>query len=142
MSGLTTEIELKLEFDPANLALILSHPLLASDGNREALHSVYYDTPDLVLRNAGVSLRLRDADGRFVQTIKSSNGNAGVLDRSEWEQELKRYDIDLIAARDTALEPLLSVRVRNALRPIFETRIERTKYQIKRNGSDIEVALD
>ena len=89
-----------------------------------------------------MSLRVRNADGRFVQTIKSTNGSAGVFDRSEWEQEIKQCDIDLIAARDTALEPLLSVRVRNALRPVFETRVERTIYQLKRNGSDIEVALD
>ena len=136
------EIELKLEFDPADLALILAHPVLATNSEREALHSTYYDTPDLVLRNAGVSLRLRDADGRFVQTINSANGNAGVFDRSEWEHEVKRYDIDLIAARDTALEPLLSVRVRNALRPVFETRVERTIYRLKRNGSNIEIALD
>ncbi len=136
------EIELKLEFDPTYLALIQAHLLLATDGKRQAVHSTYYDTPDLVLRNAGVSLRLRDADGRFVQTIKSTNGSSGIFDRSEWEHELKRYEIDLIAARDTALEPLLSVRVRNALRPVFETRVERTIYQLKRNGSDIEVALD
>ena len=151
MSGLTSrvgnlpekkEIELKLEFDPASLERITAHPLLATENKREALHSTYYDTPDLVLRNAGVSLRVRDADGRFVQTIKSTNGNAGVFDRSEWEQEVKRYDIDLIAATDTALEPLLSVRVRNALQPMFETRIERAIFQLKRKGSDIEVALD
>ena len=136
------EIELKLEFDPANLALIRAHPLLATDGTKAALHSTYYDTPDFVLRNAGVSLRLRDADGRFVQTIKSTKDNAGIFERLEWEHEVKRYDIDLIAARDTALEPLLSVSVRNALRPVFDTRVERTIYQLERNGSDIEVALD
>ena len=89
-----------------------------------------------------MSLRVREADGRFVQTIKSPNGNAGLFDRSEWEQEVKGRDIDLIAARDTALEPLLSVRVRNALQPVFETRVERTVYQLERNGSEIEVALD
>src|SRR5262245_12858764 len=135
------EIELKLEFDPANLAVIQAHPLLTTNSRKEALHSTYYDTPDFVLRNAGVSLRLRDAGGRFVQTIKSTNG-VDIFDRSEWEHEVKRYDIDLIAARETALEPLLSVRVRNALRPLFEMSVERTVYQLKRNGSDIEVALD
>src|SRR5262245_33139329 len=136
------EIELKLEFDPANFALIQAHPLLATDGKQKALHSTYYDTPHLVVRDAGVSLRLRDADGRLVQTIKNTNDNAGIFDRSEWEHEVKRYDVDLIAARDTALEPLLNVHVRNALRPVFETRVERTIYQLKRNGSDIEIALD
>ena len=77
-----------------------------------------------------------------MQTIKSPNGHAGLFNRSEWKQEVKGRNIDLFAARDTALEPLLSVRVRNALQPVFETRVERTVYQIEKNGSQIEVALD
>jgi triphosphatase len=125
------EIESKLEFDPANLARIRADPLLAAtDSQRKTLHSIYYDTADLALRKAGVSLRLRDTDGRFVQTIKSSNGNAGLFDRSEWEHEVKDRDIDLIAATGTALGPLLSVRVRNALRPVFETRVNRTSRRV------------
>ena len=129
------EIELKLEFDPADLGRLHAHPLLGgTDGTQKTLRSTYYDTSDLVLRKAGVSLRVREADGRFVQTIKSPNGHAGLFNRSEWKQEVKGRDIDLIAARDTALEPLLSVRVRNALQPVFETRVERTVYQIERTG--------
>jgi triphosphatase len=137
------EIELKLEFDHADLARIHAHPLLAATASQQkTLHTTYYDTADLVLHKAGVSLRVRDTNGRFVQTIKRASGNAGLLDRSEWEHEVKDRDIDLIAASGTALEPLLSVRVRNALRPVFETRVNRTVYQVARNGSDIEVALD
>jgi inorganic triphosphatase YgiF len=137
------EIELKLAFDPADLARIHAHPLLAAtNGQRKTLHSTYYDTADLDLRKAGVSLRVRDTDGRLVQTIKSGVGDAGLFDRSEWEHEVKGRDIDLIAASGTALEPLLSARVRNALRPVFETRVNRTVYQLTRNGSEIEVALD
>jgi len=134
------EIELKLEFDDADLARIHAHPLLAATASQQkTLHTTYYDTADLVLRKAGVSLRVRDTNGRFVQTIKSAIGNAGLFDRSEWEHEVKDRDIDLIAASGTALEPLLSVRVRNALRPVFKTRVNRTVYQVARNGSDIEV---
>jgi triphosphatase len=137
------EIELKLEFDHADVARIHAHPLLAATASKQkTLHTTYYDTTDLVLRKAGVSLRVRDSEGRIVQTIKSASGNAGLFDRSEWEHEVKDRDIDLIAASGTALEPLLSVRVRNALRPVFETRVNRTVYQVARNGSDIEVALD
>jgi inorganic triphosphatase YgiF len=77
------EIELKLEFDPADLARIHAHPLLATaDSKQETLHSINYDTADLALRKAGVSLRVRDTGERFVQTIKSANGNAGLFDRS------------------------------------------------------------
>ena len=135
------EIELKLEIGPADLARLHAHPLLG-DGTQRTLRSTYYDTPDLVLRKAGVSLRVREANGRFVQTIKSPNGHAGLFNRSEWKQEVKGRDVDLIAARDTALEPLLSERVRNALQPVFEIRVERTAHQMERNGSAIEVALD
>ena len=127
------EIELKLEIDPADLARLHAHPLLG-DGTQRTLRSTYYDTSDFVLRQAGVSLRVRESDGRFVQTIKSSNGHAGLFNRSEWKQEVKGRNFDLIAARGTALEPLLSVRVRNALQPVFEIRVERTVHQIERNG--------
>ena len=137
------EIELKLEFDHAYLARIRAHPLLAATASQQkTLRTTYYDTADLVLRKAGVSLRVRDTNGRFVQTIKSASGTAGLFDRSEWEHEVKDRDIDLIAASGTALEPLLSVRVRNALRPVFETRVNRTVYELARKGSDIEIALD
>ena len=53
-------------------------------------------------------MRVRDTNGRFVQTIKRASGNAGLFDRSEWEHEVKDRDIDLIAASGTALEPLFT----------------------------------
>ena len=90
------EIELKLEFDHADLARIHAHPLLAATASQQkTLHTTYYDTADLVLHKAGVSLRVRDTNGRFVQTIKRAIGNAGLFDRSEWEHEVKDRDIDL-----------------------------------------------
>ena len=48
------EFELKLEFDPADLAAIEAHPLLAGIRfNRQALVSVYYDTESGALLNCG-----------------------------------------------------------------------------------------
>ena len=56
------EIELKLEFDPDDLARLHAHPLLAGTGGaQKTLRSTYYDTSDLMLRKAGVSLRVREA---------------------------------------------------------------------------------
>jgi inorganic triphosphatase YgiF len=40
------------------------------------------------------------------------------------------------------LEPLLSRKVRSSLKPLFETRVQRTVYPIKLDGSDIELSLD
>ena len=49
----TKEIELKLEFDPADAAKIKSHPLLAANRlgapEQQELVSIYFDTPDRAL---------------------------------------------------------------------------------------------
>ena len=83
------EFELKLEFDPADLAAIEAHPLLAGLRlDRQTLSSVYYDTADLALYKARVCLRVRNTGIRHVQTIKSMNGAAELFDRPEWEHEI------------------------------------------------------
>jgi inorganic triphosphatase YgiF len=105
------------------------------------LISVYYDTDDDLLHKAGVYLRVRDAGGRFMQTVKALRP-ASLFERSEWERELPSHDPDLGAAKDTALEPLLTPEVRASLRPRFETRVRRKTYRVERGGSDIEVAID
>ena len=48
------------------------------------------------------------------------------------------YDL----AKNTALGPLLTPKLKRDLRPIFETKIERTKLPVRVGDSLIEVALD
>ena len=43
---------------------------------------------------------------------------------------------------DTALGPLLTDDIRNALKPVFETRIERTAYRLNGGDTDIAIAFD
>ena len=43
---------------------------------------------------------------------------------------------------DTALGPILTDDVRNTLRPVFETRIERTAYRLDGNNAAIAMAFD
>jgi len=138
-------MELKLELDPSHAARLRRHLGGRLEGAKPAqkkLVSVYFDTPDLRLRRNGVSLRVRRADGKHIQTIKDGNGSAaGLFDRAEWEQNISGPLPDLEAAKDTALEPLLSGEAAT-LRPAFETRIERSQYRLTSRGSDIEIALD
>jgi inorganic triphosphatase YgiF len=138
------ELELKFEFDRADAGLIEAQPALAASSappSERRLISVYFDTDDFALRKAGVTLRVRDTGDRYVQTIKTANG-AELFDRLEWECEIAGRKPDLEAARKTALEPLQDRQIRDALRPIFETRIDRRVYRLGRNGTEIEVALD
>jgi len=139
------EIELKLEFDPAEAPRILAHPILedshAAPETRELI-SIYYDTRDDVLRRAGVFLRVRSTGDGYVQTIKTARSAAEVFERDEWEQAVPSHEPDLSAAEDTALAPLLSAEVRSALQPRFHTRFVRKTYGIRRDAAEIELAID
>jgi triphosphatase len=137
------EFELKLEFDPADLAAIEAHPLLAGLRlDRQILYSVYYDTPDLALYKARLSLRVRNTGKGYVQTIKGMNGEAELFDRPEWEHEIEGSAPDLGLAAGTPLEPLLKAGAGENLRPLFQTGIERGVYHVTSNGSEIEIAVD
>ena len=49
---------------------------------------------------------------------------------------------NLRQARNTALEPLLTKKLKRRLKPVFETHIHRTSVPVRKNGTRIEVALD
>ena len=112
------EVELKLEFDPADAARIAAHPALAASlgpAEDEELVSKYFDTPDCALHRLGVYVRIRDCRGRYVQTIKSAKSKTELLERLEWERELSNSTLDLDGLEGTALEPLLTPAMRAAL---------------------------
>ena len=139
-----SEIELKLEFAPADMARIAAHPALqanlAPPEERELL-SIYFDTPDSALHKAGVYLRIRESGGRYVQTIKAAKRD-DLIERQEWERDVSGRTPMLGAAKGTALEPLLTDKVREKLQPVFETRIRRMLFPLEHDGTEIEVAID
>jgi inorganic triphosphatase YgiF len=56
------EFELKLEFEPSKAETIMHHPAVTGEGSSshtETLTSVYFDTDDQRLLDAGVFLRIR-----------------------------------------------------------------------------------
>lgn len=137
------EIELKLEFDPADVSAILAHPLLVQEtAETRELISVYYDTIDDALRKKGVFLRVRANGEGYLQTIKTAHDEAEFLERDEWECSLPSHVPDLDAASGTALEPLLTPEVCAALQPRFHTRIQRKKYLIDHEGTEVELVVD
>jgi inorganic triphosphatase YgiF len=136
------EIELKLRVDPADAAALRNHPSFASAlGNpvREALVSIYFDSDDMFMRDHGLTLRVRHSGSRRIQTIKAANPASGIFERSEWEKTIDDDRPELTDLADSGLGPLLIDEVRNGLKPVFETRVERTTYRV--NGGDTEVAV-
>jgi inorganic triphosphatase YgiF len=139
------ESEVKFEASARDLRKLAAARILRqSDGQlprHKYLVSTYFDTPKLLLRKNGVSLRVRQTGKKRVQTIKTVNGGIS-LSRGEWEHKLQSDEPDLRAARGTALEPLLSGKLKRDLEPIFATHVQRTLLPLRSGNSQIEIALD
>ena len=138
------EVELKLELDPADLQTLLAHPLLAGGDEPAAiLRSVYYDTPDGRLAEAGCSLRVRATGDGFVQTVKADAGAAaGLFDRPEWEAPVAGPRPSGRALRGTPAAKALGRGGAKALRPLFTTVMERTKRRVSRDGTVASLTVD
>jgi triphosphatase len=141
---MATEVELKLATSKAGLRKALALPWLkkmARDSiKRQQLVSTYFDTPDLALRDRGVSLRVRRIGGQRLQTVKANS--AVPMARAEWEAEIDRDRPEPELIRHTEIAPIFTDAIAQHLKPMFETRIERTAMSLQIGRSDIELALD
>lgn len=143
------EIELKLSIGRKDVPRLLSHPAIvnACIGKPIAhkLISIYYDTPDLKLLDAGISLRLRHVSGRWIQSIKAVGSSlAGLHQRMEWESDIATNHPDFTKILDPVLIKLFTdQKLRDALMPIFQTEVQRSEWQLAfDNGDNVELALD
>jgi inorganic triphosphatase YgiF len=135
---LAQELELKLTLDPVAAEALVGSLLPASDLERAVQRATYYDTAAFALRDNGLSLRIRDAEGERVQTIKSDQGrSAGLFARVERERPVTGDVPELDG------EPELRAIVGgDELVATFEVHNERRRWQLEIEGAQIEVALD
>ena len=134
------EIELKLACDLDALSAVEGSPLLASAKMRATrkLKSVYFDAEDRRLRNAGMTLRVRQDGRRRIQTVKTKGD--GLLERGEWERTIAGARPDAGAVAETPAGPLLADSPKVA--PVFTVNVDRKTFLVERGGSSIEVAID
>ena len=138
------EVELKLELPAAALPQFGKLPLiraLEASAKRSSQVSVYFDSDRQKLRRHGLTLRVRRIGDRYIQTIKATQ-NSNILIRNEWESEIADGRPDLVQARGTALNGLLTGKFQRKLKPQFETRVRRIVFPLERDGTVIELALD
>src|ERR1700704_2673985 len=112
------EVEIKLQLPSASSARLRRVPLLRKvrrSEQREKLVSVYFDTKRLKLKHSGLTLRVRRIGDRYIQTIKSDDGN--LFERGEWETEVSDGRPELKRADTSALKPLGIKKLRKKLRP-------------------------
>ncbi|MEC5216558.1 triphosphatase [Actimicrobium sp. GrIS 1.19] len=148
------EIELKLLLDPDDVPALRGHPLLAACASTapstHKLQATYFDTADLAVRASGASLRVRRIDGHWVQTFKGGDVvSSGLHSREEWESTVTSAQPDLAALRQLVdrkspwRKLLQAPQLDGALRPVFTTRIARTKWDlVLPEGDEVECVLD
>lgn len=147
------EVELKLALAPEGVAAIIEHPSLASEPvGLQTLNNTYFDTPNGDLAQARIALRLRQVDGKLLQTVKTAGqGGGGLSQRGEWEWQVLGPQLDLAAL--AALPPFQGdlVGVLDALTPQLSTNFTRRSWQLRNavvapssaeQGSHIELVLD
>ena len=124
---MATEVEAKLSVSPRALQDAARLPwlrrLAKGAATRETMVSVYYDTKNFKLRDNGLTLRIRKIGRKRLQTIKADG--AGMSGREECEDEIAGDRLDFKRAKRTPLKPLITRKLRQALRPVFETRVRR-----------------
>jgi len=151
---MANEIELKLRIAKSDIPRLkrqLANIAASSLGiqlSKPSTHktlSTYYDTPDLTLLDRGISLRVRRAARKWVQTIKGAgNALSGLHQRMELESELNSGELDFSKITDAAYSAFFEqAAIQNALTPVFSTDVQRTTWQLSfENGDQIELVLD
>ncbi|UXI00962.1 inorganic triphosphatase [Photobacterium sp. TY1-4] len=142
-----TEIELKFfvspEFSSQLLRKIAEAKILQQ--SRRQLGNVYFDTPDQILRQHDIGLRVRRYDDVFVQTLKTAGRVvAGLHQRPEYNAEISGPAPDLsLHPADAWPETVDVAAVQQQLTPLFSTDFERQQWLIAMpDGSQIELAFD
>jgi len=140
------ETEIKFDLSREEAERIISHPLWqqSSPPKIKLLNSVYFDTPDRLLLQAGYSLRIRDDDGKRVQTIKTlGSGGHSLTDREEWSCPLRGKKPNIRARAASVVRPALAaMKDGDTLEAIFSVAVKRYLFRLKFNESEIEVAVD
>ncbi len=129
---MANEIELKLALPESAQRAFLRHPLLKSalEKHTDELFNIYYDTPDLALRELGIALRLRRQGNIWLQTVKCAGSSAGGLStRPEWETPYGGQ-FDFSPVDDAAIRAQLErINGDGQLAPLFETNFRRVTWR-------------
>lgn len=146
---MSTEIELKLSLSPQFSACIKQLQLLKDYGVtkpiKQRLYSIYYDSPDFILRKHRIALRVRKTEGLWIQTIKSGGTiQDGLHQHNEWEHPIANNKPDFSQIPDQSIKDFFADRkLRQSLQPIFITEFNRTTYLLEpEKDFELEFCLD
>ena len=144
--GEQAEVELKLLAPQGTLEKLREVPVIVQHarnrGSFRRLETVYYDTPERLLFQHGMSLRVRRSGNHFIQTLKLPPTIGQPLARRQWEApvdgatpELARIPADQVGDPVTTL-------TNDALVPVFATKVRRHARQLDLPDASVEIAFD
>ncbi len=142
------EIELKFQVPPARRAQVDAAVAGRAPQRRVRLQAVYVDTPDRLLAQAGLALRVRREGRDWVQTLKGATDDA--MRRAEHNVPLARASeaplADPARHRGTAvgdrLLRLLAAQPGAMLGPLYGTDILRRTRLHRAPAGSVELAFD
>ena len=142
------EIELKLALPADARRAFLRHPLLKEAAvalPAQRLVNIYFDTPELELRDRRMALRLRKQGRQWLQTVKCAGEvSGGLASRPEWEQPYDGHAFDFSAVDLPEVRKHLEKEQRRGrLVPVFETNFLRRTWRFEPvPGSSLLLVLD
>jgi triphosphatase len=144
------ETELKISLSKEELLeleALLSElrPAVGLPLKKQNVLTIYFDTPGLNLRSAGISLRLRRESRGWLQTVKlKQDVGSGLSNPIEIETRVKgrRPDLDAIAEKEVRSAIEQEIETGGPLQAVFETVVERTTRKLRLPNGVVEIAID
>ena len=144
--GEQAEIELKLLAPEGTLEKLREAPVIVQHArNRGAfrrLETVYYDTPERLLFQHGMSLRVRRSGKHFIQTLKLLPNIGQPLARRQWEAPVDGVTPDLARLPADEVGDPVTTLTNDALVPVFSTKVRRHARQLDLPDASVEIAFD
>ncbi|NVK73471.1 MAG: CYTH domain-containing protein [Oceanospirillaceae bacterium] len=150
---MATELELKLMIQPDYLQSVsdfLDGICLQSASVQQSrqptlnLMNAYFDTEDASLMKAGMALRIRAVNDKFIQTVKTRGSNRiGMHARGEWEWFIPSDNLDLSLLKEVPLpEALQNMSWSAELIEVYRTDFERQVWNVETSTTKMEVVCD
>lgn len=144
--GEQAEIELKLLAPQGTLEKLREAPAIVQHArNRGAFHrleAVYYDTPERLLFQHGMSLRVRRSGKHFIQTLKLLPDIGQPLTRRQWEAPVDDITPDLARLPADEVGDPVTTLTNDALVPVFATKVRRHARQLDLPDASVEIVFD
>lgn len=150
---MATELELKLMVQSEYLKSasdFLDQICTLSDNEEQSrqptlsLMNAYFDTEEADLMKAGIAMRIRAVNNKFIQTVKTRGSNrVGMHARGEWEWQVPSDKLDFSLLAEVPLpDELKDMSWTNKLVEVYRTDFERQVWNIEAQGSTMEAVCD